>query len=179
MSNILKKSIVSILSLSLCILLINPLSANASTNQINEQPEIVDIYTNENGMEITTFDDGVMVESDSTNNNFKIIIPAYQSEFDSKVLSDSGSSIQSRAWLATAWLAVKIAGGILSTCSIIEEYIWTGVNLCKIAGSYLVGKPSGDYIVSSQYVPGKIPGCQPSHSPGCNSGYYEYVFAKK
>lgn len=180
MNNTLKKSIASVLSLVLCVLLINPVTSNAS-EQIDENPEIIQTYTNDEGNSITKFDDGVIVEVNPNTEEFNIIVPAYQSEVETEILSNTGSSIQPRipGWLVTALVYLKKVGAVLSACSIIENYIWTGMDPCKIVAKHLFqSNISGNYVISSKYNSGYIPGCQPQHTSACY-GYYEYQFIKK
>lgn len=176
MNATLKKSIASVLLVSICFLFTNPVIASAS--ELSEiQAEIIEVYTNSNGIETTKFDDGVIVEANLNEDEFNILIPAYQSDMENEILSQTGSSIQPRA---LTWFAVaKVIVDVLGYCALIETYSSTGVNPCKIALDYLFPyKPKGTYIVSAKYVPGRVPGCEPAHSGPCNSGYYEYQLGK-
>lgn len=178
MNKISKKSIAFVLSFMLSIFIFNPISTNAYTNQTEEGPQIINTYTNEGGTLVTTFDDGVIVEGDVGAEEFKVLVPAYQSEQEAELLMDTGSSIQPRGWIKVAKVVI---GVVLTTCSVIETYVVEGFNPCKIVWDYLFPKkPSdGTYIISAQYIPGKVPGCVPINSGPCNSGYYEYTFSKQ
>lgn len=67
---------------------------------------------------------------------------------------------------------------VLGGCQVIEYA--TDFDPCKAAVKYLIkgNSPSGKYKVTREWISGHVPGCEPAHSGGCNSGYFKYNFKK-
>lgn len=125
-------------------------------------------YIVEEDMIYTYFPDGVSVVAKVDGSVFDVIVPGYLIEKDEEIKSVIG----------TVWAVISVT---LTSCQLIE---WTsGVNPCEVTWKYLMSSiaipTTGRYSVSSTYIPGKIPGCEPAYSGPCNSGYYKYSFIKQ
>lgn len=119
------------------------------------------------GTEIIEYESGVEVERIS---NDEWIIRDYPNMFDAKAPEK-----QSRSWTVIGLAILKYASYVLTACQAVQ-YI-SGHDICRIVLSY-ISTPHGNgtytYELTGNYIPGYIPGCEPSHSLPCNSGYWEY-----
>lgn len=162
---------VSLLFITLCFSN-SQVMAKESNNQIcvSGQFNIVNKNINSLGHEVITFEDGVELEVINDNN---YIVRDYNN-------TASINRISPGTWKLIGEAILKIVGGTLSTCQTVE-YI-TGHDICRIVlGHITTPKNNGTYKykLSGKYIAGRIPGCEPSHSLGCNSGYWEYKVVRK
>ncbi|MEG2994959.1 MAG: hypothetical protein RR802_06060 [Erysipelotrichaceae bacterium] len=148
----------------------NPVKA-VEPNSVNEcigcdfrVPEVASTGIDENGNEIKVFDDKTEV---TYLENEEMIIKDYGHIYDD---SFSLSTKQRSMWTLLAKVILSAVNG----CSAV--YYVTGVDACRIVLSYLGTNKKNNvrYELTGRYIPGKIPGCEPSHSLPCNSGYWEY-----
>lgn len=146
--------------------------ASTSTNACNvvecatDVPDIIDEYVNPSGNTVVVYSDGVEVE---TIDEDYFIVRDYN-----HVFSDEIPTQTQRSWIEIGIAIVKFALGVVSTCSAIQ-YV-TGHDICRIVLSRIASQYNGEfrYVLSGNYIPGYIPGCEPAHSLPCNSGYWEY-----
>lgn len=176
-----KKILYFVLSFSLMISFLN-LSVFANT-QFNETIDsfgctftskafAVNEFINDEGNRVVVFENGVEVEYFEDDS---MIIRDYNNAFNADLTKK-----QPRGWISIGIAIVKVIGGIVGTCLPIIQYVF-GHDICRIALEYMgFGQNDGnyEYLVSGNYVSGYIPGCEPSHSLPCNSGYYEYRVEK-
>ena len=145
----------------------NSPSACTETCMMTEETPISTEISKE-GNQIIKYESGVEVEYISEN---EWIIRDYPNVFEAEI-----PETQTRVnWIELGKAIMKFIGGVLSSCQAIE-YL-TGHDLCRIALSYLSSHPvngTATYLVTGNYIPGYIPGCEPRNSLPCNSGYWEY-----
>ncbi len=80
----------------------------------------------------------------------------------------------------SGWIKLgKAIWEALGICSAIE-YV-TGHDYCRIVLEALGDKLifGQYYVVSGNFVPGYIPGCEPRNSAPCNAGYWQYSVTKE
>lgn len=75
-------------------------------------------------------------------------------------------------WIAIGKAILKFVAGVISACSS-YDYV-TGHDICRTVLRYIPKPTKTEYSVDGLYHPGRIPGCEPSNSLPCNSGYWEY-----
>ena len=173
---LLKRMASSFLLLALMVCMVQSVEIVAADNgscascEVSSLPNVVSSYQNEEGDLVKTFDNGIeaIYKSDGS-----IIVNDYTHVFSD---ADVESMSLRTGGLVTLGKAIWTAIGI---CSAID-YI-TGHDLCRIVLSHLgtsieYGKY---YIVSGEYIPGYIPGCEPMHSGPCNQGYWRYEVRKE
>ncbi len=173
---LLKRMASSLLVLTLMICMVQSVEIVAADNgsctscEVSSLPNVVSSYENEEGDLVKTFDNGTeaIYKSDGS-----IIINDYAHVFSDEDVESVSSRVGGLKALGEAiWWAIN-------ACSAIE---WvSGHDLCRIVLSHLgtsieYGKY---YIVSGEYIPGYIPGCEPMHSGPCNQGYWRYEVRKK
>lgn len=87
-------------------------------------------------------------------------------------------------WLGI--ILVTVAGNVLSAC-VIEKWgsdgnpcsrAWEFLTTTKIKQLNIPQNGKARLVVSQQYHPGYIPGCEPRHSGPCNAGWWEVIFEK-
>lgn len=172
----LKKKLLTILSLSLSLFIVlagnyNVLakmeengknSNNACGVLTSEEPILNKEYVNENGETVQHFEDNTQV--------------VYHKDGTITVYSPFGPKPENEnmrmGWVAIGKAILKFVAGVISACSS-YDYI-TGHDICRTVLSYIPKPTKTEYSVDGLYHPGKIPGCEPSNSLPCNSGYWEY-----
>lgn len=176
-----KKYLCSLLSLLLIAgVVASPVKANESEPD-NEKPAVcgvrkdvtlVETEINEYGEQVDKFSDNsqTIYHADG---RITVLIPTGAREGANAVLGTTRIG-----WIAIGRILLEIVGGILTTCKVLE-YI-NGENPCDVAVANLKNPPvyngSVEVDVKGIYHEGYIPGCEPSHSWGCNQGYWEYEF---
>lgn len=139
----------------------------------------VDLKSTESGYDV--------IISEESDESFTLIVPALDDPYlDVRDLIGYNpyqtSTLSIAGVIAFAKIVIQYGGYVLGACEIIE-YISVSFNPCIVARDALVNFiKNGPYtqakiFVSRTYVSGKIPGCEPSHSYQCNSGYYKYTFS--
>lgn len=127
-----------------------------------EEPILNKEYINENGEIVQHFEDNTQV--------------VYHENGTITVYSPFGPKPENEnariGWVAIGKAILKIVGVVISACSAIL-YV-TEHDVCRIVLSYITNPTKTEYSVDGLYHQGKIPGCEPSHSLECNSGYWEY-----
>lgn len=158
---------------------INTKSRNCNECTI-EKTDIVEESYNNLGNKITKYENGIEVEIVDEET---FIIRDYYNVFDSQkeVTAPVGEEIKDwrKIGLAILLMVYKAQDFVLDTCQTIQ-YIF-GHDICRIVLSYInLPNSSGTfkYELTGRYISGYIPGCQPSHSLACNSGYWEYKVTK-
>ena len=170
----LKKKLLTILSLSLFIVLAgnyNVLakmeengenSNNACEVLTSEEPMLNKEYVNENGETVQHFEDNTQV--------------VYHEDGTITVYSPFGPKPENEDmrmnWIAIGKAILKFVAGVISACSS-YDYV-TGHDICRTVLRYIPKPTKTEYSVDGLYHPGRIPGCEPSNSLPCNSGYWEY-----
>ena len=170
----LKKKLLTILSLSLFIVLAgnyNVLakmeengenSNNACEVLTSEEPMLNKEYVNENGETVQHFEDNTQV--------------VYHEDGTITVYSPFGPKPEDEDmrmnWIAIGKAILKFVAGVISACSS-YDYV-TGHDICRTVLRYIPKPTKTEYTVDGLYHPGRIPGCEPSNSLPCNSGYWEY-----
>lgn len=162
-----KKSITT-LFITLCLLTMNSVPIHASTPQVDEDPVIINIESEDSTTTYYFSDDSKLVYDGE---KYTVIVPEYASDY----IPPETQTYSAGAVAGVIWAVISTA---LTACTIIE---WTvGENPCEIAYKYLlkvvISPRTGKYRVGSVYHQGYIPGCEPRNSLPCNSGYYEYTF---
>lgn len=168
------KTILILLSVTLATFSLNPTSIHsapqmqtACTESCIVNDKIIDSSFTESSHEVIHYQSGVQVERISHD---EWIIRDYPNTFNSEKPEK-----ESRSWITIGLAILKYANRVLQTCQTIQ-YV-TGHDICRIVLSYL-STPHGNgtytYELTGNYIPGYIPGCEPSHSLPCNSGYWEY-----
>lgn len=167
-----------ILALVLTVIPIKPIHANTTSSNNTcdfSEPKVISSNIGENGYEVKTFDDKVEVvylENDG------MIIKDYGHVYDTLFNTNAkprDTFFNNNAQPRIAWvLLAKVFIGAASTCSTVQ-YV-TNVDACRIVLKYLGTnrRPNVKYELTGRFISGKIPGCEPSHSGPCNSGYWEY-----
>ena len=167
-------SLIVISVLALTVITTSPVKADAS-NPLKKcsdcdftTPKVISTDINEDGNEVKTFDDKAEV---TYLENGEIIIRDYGH------LYDDSFNINTKQRFGWALLA-KVIWNAIGGCSAV--YYVTGVDACRIALSYLGTSKENNvqYELTGTYIPGKIPGCEPSYSGPCNTGYWEYRVAR-
>lgn len=175
--NLMKKIICYLL---LSAMLINGFALNSNASKVygaepcsdcTVEPSIVtNEWIDESGNEVKMFEENVEV---TYLKNDDIIIRDYGHNYD------DAFDIQNTGRTRIAWIMIaKVIWSAVGVCSAV--YYVTGTDACRIALRYLGTKKKNlvKYELTGRFIPGKIPGCEPSYSGPCNSGYWEYRVAR-
>lgn len=143
-------------------------------------PEIESLNIEENDGIITeNFSDGSILteyEDGTMELTVPLASPFFSDEQRETILESSGA-VQTRSFRKLVEILVKIVEGIFFACEVIEWLSNYTFNPCEVARQYLGSRArSGRYVIEGEYIPGRVPGCEPMHSLPCNSGYYKYRF---
>lgn len=128
--------------------------------------KVINEWVDESGNEVKMFEENVEV---TYLENDAIIIRDYGHNYDNTF------DIKSTGKTRIAWITIaKVIWNAVGVCSAV--YYVTGTDACRIALKYLGTKKKNlvKYELTGRFIPGKIPGCEPSYSGPCNSGYWEY-----
>lgn len=171
------KYFVVFLALAVCVVMINQNQILAVEKK--DEPKIISTETIESD-KITKYDDGMIVSEALDQSTLIVMVPSYANLTGQSIINNEDSAIQPRiAWLAIAELVIDWTGKVMTVCTVLnwlaDQAKWPAP--CRIA-TYATTGAGGNYLYSGRYIPGKIPGCEPSHSLPCNSGYYEYKFTR-
>lgn len=151
---------------------------DACTGSSNTQIESVSIEEKD-GITTEKFSDGSVL-TEEKNGTIELIIPLTSSFFSDEQreqLSQTDGIIQTKSYIALVKILLEVVGGVFTVCEIVEWMSNYTFNPCQVAREYLGNHArSGTYIIEGEYIPGRIPGCEPAHSLPCNSGYYKYRF---
>lgn len=172
-----KKIFLSFLSL----ILIAGMSANPvkADNEHTDDPKVcgssenvtlVDSYMNENGEQTDVFSNNAMTIYHE-DGRITVYVPTEKQE--------GTNAVNSRvSWVYIGKILWSIVNSILTSCTLLE--LVNGENPCFVAADFIKNPPISNgeitYDVDGIYHQGYIPGCEPSHSWGCNQGYWEYEF---
>lgn len=143
-------------------------------------PEIESVNIEENDGIITeNFSDGSIL-TEYEDGTMELIIPLaspFFSDEQREALIESDGAVQTRGFKELVKIFVKIVEGVFFACDVIEWLSNYTFNPCQVARQYLDSRArTGHYVVVGDYIPGRVPGCEPMHSLQCNSGYYKYKF---
>lgn len=123
-------------------------------------------YIDEDGNTVIVYEDGVEAVYMT---NGEIILKDYYNVFESELPTATTRVLP--VWIR---IGIAIISGTLTACEHID-YV-SGHDVCRIVLSKLgtSAKPRARYELTGRFIQGYIPGCEPSHSAGCNTGYWEY-----
>lgn len=180
-----KLIITLILSISIATLSgITTISANTNdrisngTCSLDISKDIKIVGTNEKDGKVTTsFSDGSQSVKHK-NGTIDLLIPitsSFITDEQRRLLQEAPSTIKPRSFFAIAIIAFKVVSGIATGCYVVQ-WITNGFDPCMAARQYLGNPRPGKYVVEGNYIPGRVPGCDPMNSLSCNSGYYKYRF---
>ena len=135
-----------------------------------EPSNVTNEWLDKNGIEVKMYEENVEV---TYLDNGDMIIRDYGHNYDNTF------DIKNTGTTRVAWVTIAtVIWNAVGACSAV--YYVTGTDAWRIVLRYLGTKKKNlvKYVLTGRFIPGKIPGCEPSYSGPCNSGYWEYRVAR-